>query len=397
MKAILSTLFIVIISLNLTAQITITAEDYPIDVTASAIPIKIVTADATGIMVPQGGEDMVWDYTGLLSLTNTVNFLRPAPNPVIPNSNLKTPGRFGTLLNQSSYPAMDYYNYDSTGLSYTGRETSPSTETLGWTTGNFSDYLTMTGSDYINSTPIYRIKFPCNYGDSESFTIQDTFKYLVGVSMFNLLDYEVNEVNQQAVDYEVSGWGTLKLTEPNTQIDESFEVLLRTNTITTIDSFFEPGGDLVPSSLLIPFGLSQGMMLSTTVSYTFYVKGFSGYALQINTYNGVISSVYYNIDVFNAQTVGTNNQKPALISHTVFPNPVQNHQFQIQFEKTSPKDWQFELVNIIGQSVHQQTFTEGVSTVQAKVQLNNNLPKGSYFYTIRNEHGAVIANGSIGL
>ena len=82
-------------------------------------------------------------------------------------------------------------------------------------------------------------------------------------------------------------------------------------------------------ALLTAFEYTQGRSL-TVERNTFFVKGLSSYAFTISVVNGVVISANLNRNVFDTQTVGTNvATKPNHIAHTVFPNPIQNHQFQI--------------------------------------------------------------------
>ena len=213
--------------------------------------------------------------------------------------------------------------------------------------------------------------------------------------MFGLVDYEVNQEKKITSSYSVHGWGKLILNNESTMMNDTFEVLLRKRITTEIDSFFDAGGNLVPATLLAAFGYEQGRTAGSERN-TFYVKGLNNLALNINVVDGVVSFATVNRNVFDTQTVGTNvATKPTHIAHAVFPNPVQNHQFQIQFEKTSNKDWTFEMVNILGQKVHQEIFSEGETSIQKRIHLNQELPKGAYFYAVRNENGQVIANGRV--
>ena len=76
---------------------------------------------------------------------------------------------------------------------------------------------------------------------------------------------------------------------------------------------------------------------------------------------------------------------------SVYPNPIQNHQFQLEIEKNNGENWRLDIYNILGQSIHNELIMNNISTIE----LNNNLPSGQYFYTVRNENGQLVANGKL--
>lgn len=385
--------FMAMIALTSTAQITVTHADYQIDMEGDISNFSAIDLTGSAAVVPQFGADMVWDYSGLSFLYDYYNLTLPGFNPNIPSGNIRAEGEF--LVLSATLPAATYYRYDSTGYDLVGYAHAAADLPLASVTGNVLDTLSVKYSASEYMSPLSIIKFPCNYGDSMTNVGKEDHQYVANVAGFGLVDYEINQEKTHTSEYKVDGWGKLVLNNENTMMNDTFEVLLRQRIVTTVDSFFDAVGNQVPGALLNAFGYNQGQS-STIVHYTFYAKGLNNFALSFSTIDNSIVLGRMNRNIFNTQTVGTNvATEPNHIAHTVFPNPVQNHQFQIQFEKTSAKDWQFEMVNITGQVVHQEAFTEGETTVQKRIQLSSDLPKGAYFYSIRNEVGQVIANGRL--
>ena len=385
--------FMAMIALTSTAQITITHADYPINLQGNISNFSSIDGSAGNITLPQFGEDMIWDYSGLTFTDDVYDILLPSTNSSVPNASLRSTNDafdvLGILL-----PAAKYYRFDSTGLSVVAYEHVGADLPLISITGNTNDTLSVQYSLSNYTEPIYYISFPCNYGDSMTNMAQEHHQYIANVAAFGLVDYEVNQVKTHISEYKVHGWGKLVLNNENAMMNDTFEVLLRQRTTTVIDSFFDAVGNQVPDALLMAFGYTQGGT-STVERNSFHVKDLGNYALTVNAVNGVFVAGNLNRNVFDTQTVNTISTKPNHIPHAVFPNPVRNHQFNIQFEKTSYEDWHFEMVNLTGQIVHQEAFTEGEGTIRQRIQLNPNLPQGIYFYSIRNEFGQVIANGRL--
>lgn len=386
-------LLMAMIAITSTAQITITEADYDLNIQGDIANYTAIDTTGGTLAIPQAGADMVWDYSGISLTTNSHSVIYPSSNALIPAANLRKLGGFEIL--KAVLPSATYYNYDSTGYSIAGYAHVGAGLPLISITGHSPDTLFVQPSVSNYATPIYLMKFPCNYGDSMVNTAKSYHQYLADVAVFGLDDYEVNQEKTYISEYNVKGWGKLVLPNENTMTNDTFEVLLRQRITTDIDSFFDAVGNQVATGLLTAFGYAQGRSL-TVERNTFFVKGLSSYAFTISVVNGVVISANLNRNVFDTQTVGTNvATKPNHIAHTVFPNPIQNHQFQIEFEKTSSKDWTFEMVNVLGQRVHQEMFSEGETTVRKTIRLDSSLSKGAYFYAIRNEDGQVIANGRV--
>jgi hypothetical protein len=89
--------------------------------------------------------------------------------------------------------------------------------------------------------------------------------------------------------------------------------------------------------------------------------------------------------------VNTLNAKQELLVHSAYPNPIQGNQFQIDIDKNNAENWQLDIYNTLGQTVHNEIIINNISMVR----LDNRLPNGQYLYTIRNENGQTVANGKL--
>lgn len=395
MKIFTLSLLMAMIAFTSTAQITITEADYDLNIQGDIANYSIVDTTGGAVLIPQEGIDMVWDYSGLGFTIDNHNITYPGSNPSIPTANLRSEGNFvafGVAL-----PSTTYERYDSTGYSARGYAHVGADLPLASITGNTPDTLSIQYSISNYASPIYFIKFPCNYGDSMVNMAKSYHQHIANVAAFGLVDYEVNQEKTYISEYNVHGWGELVLYNENTMMNDTFEALLRQRVTTEIDSFFDATGNQVSGTLLSAFGFSQGGSYTVNRN-SFFVRGLNGYALTVNTQNGIVINASLNKGIFETQTVATDvATKPNHIAHAIYPNPVQNHQFQIEFEKTSNKDWTFEMVNVLGQRVHQEMFSEGETTIQKTIRLDQSLQKGTYFYAVRDEYGQVVANGRLAL
>ena len=90
---------------------------------------------------------------------------------------------------------------------------------------------------------------------------------------------------------------------------------------------------------------------------------------------------------------GTETIRNQLTNVNLYPNPIQNHQFQFELEKNNLEVWQLEIYNLMGQRIYDKQIIDDNTTVQLPLEL----PSGQYFYSLKNENGQRIANGLLTL
>lgn len=71
---------------------------------------------------------------------------------------------------------------------------------------------------------------------------------------------------------------------------------------------------------------------------------------------------------------------------SVFPNPATTH-LNVSYNLGSGNNGSFELVNLVGSAVYKKNLTERESKFNLNIE---KLPKGVYFYSIKNNNGKVL-------
>ena len=93
-----------------------------------------------------------------------------------------------------------------------------------------------------------------------------------------------------------------------------------------------------------------------------------------------------NLNIF--PPVGTISEEGAasrqdILGMQLYPNPAENY-FNVRFDNPLTNDYQWALLDVLGRVIEQGTAQEG--TVQMIVDTDK-LSGGTYFFTIRNDHG----------
>lgn len=293
MKTIQLLFFTLCLPILVQAQITISAADFNFNTSTQAV--DFTTVNAGSVTIPQGGTNMVWDYSTLVTdIDFSMNF-QSSTNNQICASNLKSPSFFNVMNNY--LPSFKHIYYSNDGMRVEGYEHTSANLPLVGITGNPNDNLVFSGDNWHYMSSEYDISFPAHYNDAMLSTNYDTIGYVVNVAASNLVNFGFSQVNKREVSYHINGWGKMLLPNPEKLTVDTFDVLLREKVVTETRTFIDASGNLLSNNLLAPFGYTQGT-IATTTYHTFYVKGANYYALQIVSKNGVITNADYNAGVF---------------------------------------------------------------------------------------------------
>ncbi|MFK7948033.1 MAG: T9SS type A sorting domain-containing protein [Saprospiraceae bacterium] len=390
MKKFTFLLLLTIISLNGQAQITIDQVNMTLDITGDTL--FMAEFNPVGIALPQSGADMIWDYSSTPIVNTKELIYEEANNPLFPNSNIRLATSYTLVGAPIPVSTHRYMTFDAQGLSFDGTEQFYVPIPLGSFTGNPADSLFNLGGARTEMPSWTWIDFPLNYNDTSTTNSYNDIQIVVDAPTFGLSNYIVTQRRFSTTSKDANGWGKLVLTDPTTMTPDTIEVLLQERTVMSVDTFYDAAGGLVPETLLGILGLTQGAVGAELKYYYFYTAGLNQYAMVIAQADGVNALAEYNTEIFaNGLHVNTKNIKPIKVSHRVYPNPIQNHQFQLELDKNNMEDWQLEISNVLGQAVHQESVTDNISTVR----LDANLNSGQYFYTVKNEEGQIVANGKL--
>ncbi len=378
MRLIITTFALLFLGALAHAQITIERQDYTLEVGAQN---KSWTVDFSNATVPQDGEGVVWDFSGVaLEESFLVNY-EASSSPLFPESNITEPS-FGSFLGglaiqeSTSYNLLSDTAYGNWGL-IGERVDIP----LAGLTGGATDTLKALEMVVQNEQPRNVIKFPLNYGDSWSHNSSYSIDYLVTVAAFNLQGVPAQQIIQDSTFYEVSGYGEVILPNPlgaDLEPVRTEGLLVKRNRIVTDN--YTLGGQPAPQLMLDAFGLEQGETEITT-RYFIYAKGLPRSAANILVdSNGEVISFNVSDDI--KQFVSSTSQavaKPVAVK--AFPNPVvAGAPLSVEMPATI-NNGVLELVDALGR----QVAVWPVSGLQGQIvdyNLPNHLQAGLYMYRI---------------
>lgn len=324
------------------SQITINQTDMP----SQGDTIRTSTGlNLNFIDISETGEDFTWDFSQLVSISQTVDtFVGPAQTPIfywpffLLSSNLASPV-IGDLP-IPNLPVTDvfaFYNNSSANYKDVG----------------FAATLGGVPLPFKYDSPDILYDFPMNYGNVDS----SESGYGFGISGIGYILSERKRVNY------VDGWGTL-ITPFGT-----FEVLRQQSIVTEFDSIYIDS---------LNFGAP---ITRNYTEYKWLAKGMKIPVLQVTDNLGALVAVY--IDSVPGEPVGLpENQKINDIS--VYPNPFSKLLF-VQFQITQPENIHISLFDMKGKMVYsipEKLYASG--EINFTLNLSEfNLETGNYLLEIK--------------
>ena len=396
----LSTLCVFTFSLSMTAQITIQRADFAVTsspTTLDSSRYKVLTR--TGAVVPTFGNNQTWDYTNLKDSTTTVftDYYRPV------GTFGATPTAFSTATlanNYTStfqvfqYPSRSYERIDAEGYVELGSATNGAKFSITAISGGATDTIFFPAGIYAYAPPRPLVRFPITANSAWNATSKVPVDFQLSVAAFGLNKTPGQRVTTILTRDTVVGWGTLKLKNPAGGAASSFVVLLERKNETYIDSFFV-GGAPAPAQLLGAFGLVQGSRTVYATQYSFRGIGFSEPAMQlyVNVNSGAISYISRAVNVALGLTTDSREVTDIVIAIKVYPNPAHTEGVNFEFKKTTDAQWNIMVYNAMGQIISINPIKGQMGTTTQHVELDRNLPTGTYFYNLLDEHSRIRANG----
>ena len=395
----LTMLCVLTFSLTVTAQITIRRADFAVTSSPTTLDSSRYKAlTRTGAVVPTFGNNQTWDYTGLKDSSTNVYTDYYIPTAAFGT----TPTAFGTATiahNYNSvfqvfqYPSRSYERIDSEGYVELGSITNGAKFSISATSGGTADTLYFPAGIYAYTPPHPFVKFPITANSSWNVTSRVPVDFQLSVAAFGLNKTPGQKVTTIISRDTVVGWGTLKLKNPAGGAASSFAVLLERKDETYIDSFFV-GGAPAPAQLLGAFGLVQGSRTVYSTQYSFRGIGFSEPAMQmyVNS-SGAITYISRAVNVALGLTTDSREVTDVAIATKVYPNPAHTEGVNFEFNKTTDAQWNVMVYNATGQIISINPIKGQIGTTTQHVALDRNLPVGTYFYNLLDEHSRIRANG----
>lgn len=347
--------------------------------------------------LPTTGANQVWDYSSMTS-----NFLFSAPfNPppadvaaAVPSA---TTYRFWYQTDLTAYKEDTMlFATNAMGLTRPGVVDGAYTDNISFYTGGAQDQLSKVRTYSVFSTPEPWYLAPMNFGDS-SFTVSKrTSKYILDAPSINYPNFQMERRRTVTTDIDVVGWGLLILQNPITTVVDTFEVLLQTRTRLARDTFVDVSGNLVPDSVLSLFSFTQGQITDGWEFFDMVAKGTGFSVLYWEMPYGNTNPSFSGIsrkEFDRAYSVSTKAPQVNAVAHKVYPNPVTNHQFQLEIDKDMNETWKLNIYNFGGQLIHQ----EDVKSNNMQVNLGAGFTSGYYFYSVTNEQDEIKVTGKLTL
>lgn len=380
----------IFIALPMHAQITIEASDFAFNPNPVEDTIFYWGFDKIQLSAPQFGADVFWDFSTLpLDGQTYRTVFESATHPDFPTATLRLPADpayFGV-----PFSTFDYFTYDNTGLYLDGMVDPSFDFPLGSVTGNTADTISLIGGGRLGTEPRPVVTFPLIYGDSSTIVSYSSLNFIADVPSFGLNNAPITQSVKRTITSQVNGWGKVTLLNPTTQMVDTFETLLYYQVDVRVDSFYDAANNPVPNSLLNQVGFSQGESF-THEHFSFIIPGADYLAVYFYRLDGVWSTALCNKSVFTGATpVSTSDVASNAVHHRIYPNPVQNHRFQLEMDKNNAENWQLQIFDALGRVVHSEAVVDNVHTVQ----LDSSLPLGQYFYRLRRPNGQVMATGKL--
>lgn len=349
----------------------------------TATPDTITVSTATGTGSPQG-TDLVYsvdlgsvtlpsfaphtNYTwNLLDLqfndsSNVVRWSAPSPYQYADS--------VGYTFDWLHYYVHDLSYFVVQGRSAFKQQIDTQTYTIAKPSGAV-DTIAFPAYENVNySSPHYTTAYPLTYGT----TWGSSFNY---VTIFNVTDaamhYKHSSANHKTYYTEtdtVIGWGKMHITAGN--VDTNVKVLQTKIIRTSTDTFHLPNINLFDS-----LSLHQNYA-SAVYEQDFYQRGHLTPLVRVVFTDGTfttVQSVQVNMDFAPPVNVGNVATNSADIR--IYPNPVVNNKLFIEMPDAANGQWSYQLVNVAGQTIAQNTLASGAG--RTEVNLPANEPAGIYY------------------
>lgn len=383
-----STLLVVLLLMatttSITAQITITRADYPVQFEKKD---SFYRANFD-LAYPEPGIDQTFDYS-------TVEYL---PEISITDLGLPPNDTLFPNANRANFREADFQGFPLTNIEYI-EESDTASSVLGIyrvpvaypltaVTGSPADSIFFLESvlNY-GTSPLHRRQFPLNYQDSWSKTFQSVTPFALTVAAFGLNNTPGSSVQDATFSYEVMASGNLIVPSESGEALGSIPVLVVRSDATRLDNY-TLGGAPAPAALLTAFGLTQGATTIESPAYTFYSPGLGSSVAVLFPENEIL------IVNINATSVVSSVKDVQLVEGKFYPNPVAAGR-QLFVQTQEPINAQLlQLVNMSGQVVNSRAL-DAQSTDRFDIDVPASLPSGMYFMRVISQSGKLMAVAKI--
>lgn len=378
MKKSLLIIACIVITLSAHAQITLDFSNAP-SVAQCQIPDTMDRIKTNSLPDVTPKANTIWDITTATdSSTFTRFFNHGAASSAFPTAKFVIPGHYA-ITTGLQYQIETMYDLNTNGIVRIGEHIDRQPIPLAALTGNTNDSIVFVAQDIFYSVPEHEVKYPCTMGTKWTDDQIYTTKFNLTVASAGLNDVPSERKTNRILNYEVVGWGKMRVNDSKGDPTKYEDVLLIQRTEVTIDSFFI-GGSPAPANLLAAFNLTQGQQLSTYQRH-FYRSG---------EFRGLLEVEYESSAFMTKKEILKHRQRlePVSINTVkqeqirVYPNPVTNKLLTIKVDGEHT-NLSYQLFNMTGQMV-----SSGMLPSSGQIHLQNNLPTGNYVFKLGSDDGA---------
>jgi hypothetical protein len=372
---------------SLSAQITLTADNFGLGDTIAALD-TVYLDNRIVVDPPQGGENMVWDYSDVVSDTIEILENTPVGEDTIFAGAISV-SEAEREFQDFVFPVFNYEGANENGRFYLG-ETSPGAKfPLLSITGGANDTLAFPSYTLADSTPITRL--PLSFGTSYVDSIVRVVPFTLTVAARQLDRVPGAQIENTAYHTDVIGYGTLILPQPGGTVTEPLEALLVRDSVVTLTTYTLGGGP-APAQLLGAFGLRE-VNRFVDVRYGFLVKGLGRAAARFQTPG--IDTVNFRFS-YRRVPAGTTTAIPgSSVSKLAFyPNPVRPGDVLRLSGGPELTAGTAYLIDARGRTVGQQRITT-IPGGALEIEVPGGTAPGLYFYQLSDRSGQPVGIGKV--
>ncbi len=367
---------------NISAQITITAENFPREATFAD---TFYSAAPPVVNYPTAGPDQVWDYSDLVADTFFVtNFISAENDGDFPGA-LNFYER-NLVFQVFDLPSQQYDAMDDEGWFDLGRDMADISYPIGFITGGANDKLRFVGNRTLYDGRHDVVKFPVTYEDSWTQSRREVVPFELTVAAFGLNAVPGVNVRISTQTREIVGYGTLIIPGTDGSPSEPMDVLLFDTQRTFVDSVYL-GGAPAPQVLMDAFGLSQGQT-SSDHTMLFYRADFGSPVM-----NFTVGSDFVAFRP-QAEFSTSSTTEPIVKVLNSFPNPVSTGEVLTIETSDHLSGGKLRVFDVSGKMVIIRDFNKA-DQKNIQFQIPAHFVDGMYFFTISDTQNRPTATGKI--
>lgn len=370
----------VVLTISAKAQITLTADNYPVWGTwnysqaMSAVPLSPVN---------NGSFDLTGTTAALISPTiytpETVTFFTNAGIDVYyPSLQLLT-GEVGYDL---------YYEYDhnASGVFEAGHDILAQAYSLENFTGSNLDSIIFPAQRQLYDVPRPFLEFPATAGSSWSFESRRTVDFNLTVAGAGLNNVSGQHVFTMIGSDSIVGWGQMRV--PGlTGVSDYFQVLIKKNMQYTVDSMYL-GGEPASAPILAAFNMTQGQVSSSRNRYFALRANFSTplavFAYPNSSFTNPSSILF---DSYNLTATGIDDAEATGEATLLFPNPANGGQLHLQVFGSTREFERYAIIDLQGRTVQEAGV---VSNGGLMTFATDGLANGNYILHLTDTEGQLL-------